>query len=331
MNLEQAFDDFYEEIQLDALPEGRISDAWNRLQNYLVNRLGLPAADVFLQGSYANDTSVQPVKGGEYDLDVVAICADAGASADSALKALEDALSEDEDYKKRIDVERQPKPCVRLRYADDDDGAGFHVDIVPARPAANAALAIPLRGNGWRETAPREYTAWCLRQGDDFKRVVRMLKRWRDENDKRRGIKSVVLQVLIADALANATPAGSDTASLLIATLEGIQQRLRDYPTKAPEVRNPVLPSENFADRWPDSDYQEFRRNVDEAVQLAWEALEQPDEKESHKLWQKLFGDDFPPEPTRPSQRQTAPPPAPPPGHEQTPQRAPRRERYACA
>jgi hypothetical protein len=272
---------------------------------------------------------VQPVEGGEYDLDVVAVCGSDAASADDALKMLEDVLSEDADYKKRIDVEHQPKPCVRLRYADDEDGAGFHVDVAPVRPAESAPLEIPLRGDGWRETAPHEFTSWCLRQGDDFKRVVRMLKRWRDENDKRRGIKSVVLQVLVAEALANATPAANDDASLIVATLDAIRARLADHPMTAPEVRNPVLDSEDFASRWPDADYQEFRRNVDDALQLAWEALEEPDEKESHKRWQELFGDDFPPEPTRPVQLRTTPPPPPPPGHEQQPQRAPRRERYA--
>jgi hypothetical protein len=317
VRLDEAFAQFYDEIALGTVPEGKIASAWNRLQKYLVEKLGLSATDVFLQGSYANRTAVAPPNpSGEYDLDVVVMAAQNGATADAALKDLEDVLAEDGDYKKRI---KRKKPCVRLDYAADEEGR-FHVDVVSARPN-DVALEIPFRGNGWYETNPAGYTQWCLNQGERFHRTVRMLKRWRDENqDERRGVKSIVLQVLISEQLA----AGSDGESIT-GTLENLHSYLEGYPGSPPVVRNPSLETENLADRWPDEHYQAFRREIKQAAELARQALDEPDQAKSHELWRKLLGGDFP-GPTI-TLRQTPPAP-PPPGHSARPQRAPERERY---
>jgi predicted nucleotidyltransferase len=317
MRLDEAFAQFYEEIALGEVPEGKIASAWNRLQNYLVEKLGVSAADVFLQGSYANGTAVASAnRSGEYDLDVVAVGAEDGVSADDVLKALEAVLAEDGDYKKRIVPKR---PCVRLDYAADEDGR-FHVDVVPARPNT-VALEIPFRRNGWHETNPAGYTQWCLGQGKRFHRTVRILKRWRDENqDERRGVKSIVLQVLISEHLAD----GSDAESIT-GTLENLRGNLEGHSGSPPVVRNPSLERENLADRWPNEHYQAFRREIKEAAELARQALNEPDQAKSHELWQKLLGSDFPGPTIIP--RQT-PPATPPPGHSARPQQAPKRERY---
>lgn len=327
MRLDDAFREFYKAIELGAIPEGRMADSWNRLQNYLVSKYGMSAAKVFLQGSYANDTTIKPQPGGEYDLDVVTETAKPGASADDALKDLIDVLSKDADYKKRIDVEKQPRPCVRIRYADDEDGGRFHVDVVPARVAKSAPLEIPVRSEGWRDTNPRGYTTWCKSLGDNFKRTVRMMKRWRDENqDTHRGIKSIVLQVLVAEALP--TDSYSD-AERVVLTFEGIQSRLAAHPNTPPDIFNPVLVSEDLAKRWSGDSYRAFRADIDDAVKTSREAFEDSDESGSHVKWRTLFGDDFPPPPTSPSKRYSVPPAPPAPGYESRPQQPARRERYA--
>jgi hypothetical protein len=236
-------------------------------------------------------------------------------SADEALERLEDALREDGDYKKRLEPK---KPCVRLRYAGDNEGH-FHVDIVPAR-TRNATLEIPVRGDGWHETNPKGYTEWCVARGERFHRTVRMMKRWRDENqDERRGVKSIVLQVLIAERLAD----GPD-ASSLTQTFEAIHETLDQTPQSPPAVINPSLKSENLAERWPDEHYKAFRREVEEAASLARRALDETDETTSHKLWRQLLGSDFP----GPSDAATPGPPSLPPGHRERPQARPRGERY---
>jgi hypothetical protein len=154
-----------------------------------------------------------------------------------------------------------------------------------------------------------------------------MLKRWRDENqDTRRGIKSIVLQVLVAEALPSDSFSDSER---IVLTLEGIQERLADHPTTPPDIFNPVLASENFSERWPAESYQDFRREIDDAVKAARAALEEADEAKSHEKWRRLFGADFPPPPTSPSKKREVPPAPPAPGYESRPQRPVKRERYA--
>jgi hypothetical protein len=212
---------------------------------------------------------------------------------------------------------------VRLEYADDETGS-FHVDIVPARPGD--PLDVALRRRGWKPSNPKGYTEWCAQQGEQFLRAVRILKRWRDENQPARSsIKSIVLQVLIGEALAAAGQCPSD-AHRVVASLESIVRRLAPHQESAPEVPNPVLPSENLTASWPDADYRQFRREVQQAAQLARSALEATEPATSHAEWRRLLGNDFPPAPG--DEKRLTPPP--PPGYSKERQRAPRKgtERY---
>lgn len=319
MRLPSAFAEFHERIQLGAIPEGKISSAWSRLQAYLIAELTIPQLDVFVQGSYANKTAVKPpTSGREYDLDTVAIGFDSDATADAALERLEGILAKDGDYKKRIE---QRAPCVRLGYAGDDEGH-FHVDVVPAKHESVPVIQVPRRKEGWHDSDPRSYTTWCLSQGAQFSRAVRMLKRWRDvQQSDRRKVKSIVLQVLIGQFYGG----GSGDADTVVAVLAGIEGFLADFPATVPSVVNPVLPAEDLTARWPLDDYRDFRREVTEAAALARDALAAQSEAESHRLWRQLFGLDFPPAPPTSSDV----PPTPRPGYERFPQSAPRQERYA--
>jgi predicted nucleotidyltransferase len=318
VELNNGFQQFLEQIQLGALPEGRIESAWLRLHEYLVTGFGITRGEVFLQGSYANDTAVKPARStDEYDIDVVVMCSVATDSANAALERLEAKLGEDADYRKRI----EPKnPCVRLHYASDESGY-FHIDIVPARTATAAPIEIPRRGNGWKDNDPEGYRIWCESQGPQFARTVRMLKRWRDVHQgQRRGVKSIVLQVMVANAMVH----GQTDAATVARVLRAIASTLAAHPDAPPALPHPVLRRENLTANWPENDYREFRRNVTEAAALAESALADADEASSHRQWRELFGDAFPPYrgPSR------MPPPVPPPGYERTPQQPPRQQRY---
>jgi hypothetical protein len=328
MQLPDAFDKFYDAISLGATPRQRIESASNGLINYLTRKYGLGPGEVFLQGSVPNRTAIEPADSdGEYDADLVAICAATGASPDDALDDLEARLAEDGTYAELLKKEgARKKPCVRLRYADDEVG-GFHVDVVAARAStsldAQAPLEVPRRGDGWHDTAPAEYTEWCGQEGPRFARTVMMLKRWRDEHQPaRQSISSIVLQVLAARAVGSQSSDGE----ALVGTLETMRARLAESPDEPPVIRNPVLEAENLATRWEPAAYRNFRNELDEAASLARRALESIDEAESHRLWRELLGEDFPAEPSERSKR--IPPTAPAPGFERAPQTPPRRERY---
>ena len=323
MRLPEAFEDFHEEIQLAALSEDRINSAWGRIHSHLTEHYDIPDAAVVIQGSYANGTAVKPADSdGEYDLDIIAVCVEAATSGEDAITDLTAALGTDADLAARIEPNEDGRPYVRLRYTDEPQGFGFHVDVTPARGGQQGApLDVPMRGyEDWRGTDPLGYTQWCLDQPEHFRRNVRFLKRWRDEHGDG-CIASIVLQVLVA----RRTPLHTeDDAENVVTVLAGIQQQLAPYPSAPPVIPNPVLPDENLADRWKEDDYQAFLRELAEAVNLAQEALTSADREHSHTTWQKLFGAAFPAAPSKPAKRSSVPPVIPPAPDYPQRQRAPR-------
>ena len=314
MNLPDAFDTFHDAITLGAKPTAKIESSTAGLTGHLLKVYGLSQEAVFLQGSYPNDTAVEPADSdeGEYDADLVAVCARDDASPGDALDDLVAKLSENATYAELIKKEgARKKPCVRLRYADDEIG-GYHVDVVPARasgsPDDQAPLEVPRRDEGWHDTAPAEYTQWCADQGPRFARTVKMLKRWREDHQPaRHNVKSIVLQVLAARNLG----VQASDAEALVATLESIKTGLDAFPEAPPLVENPVLAAEDLAARWEVRAYQNFRKELDEAVELARRALDSPDDDESYELWRQLLGDDFPSGPSNMSKRSGLPSPTP--------------------
>src|ERR1700722_10393442 len=129
VDLSDYFRIFLENISLGEPQVGRMNSAANAVSEFLVAKYGLPTANVFLQGSYANHTAIEPVNGGEYDIDIVAVCVGPDVSGDSALDQLEATFRSDGRYRDRVS---RKMPCVRLEYANDDVGS-FHVDVVPTR------------------------------------------------------------------------------------------------------------------------------------------------------------------------------------------------------
>ncbi len=327
--LNNAFEQFHDSIQLSTLSEGRINSAWGRLYDYLQKHYGGVPQDVFIQGSYANDTAVKPADSkGEYDLDIVCVYGEPDTAAD-AIERMTAVLSEDGDLKARLDPNESGRPCVRLRYADDREGFGFHVDIVPARGIdPQDVVDVPMRGEeGWRHSAPFRYTRWCQQQSAMFLRVVRLLKRWRGVHGEgsTATIASIVLQVLIAEHL---DIAATSDAEAIASTLAKMQSALAQSPSAPPVILNPVLTTENLAERWEPADYERFRQELDEAVQFARAALMEPDQQASHDLWRRLFGEDFPSSPANVKARPETGPPPPPPDYPDRRQQAPVGERY---
>lgn len=285
------FKAFYEKIQLGPKQEERIFSAATTLHDYLVKEYGLPTDQVFIQGSFANGTAIKPDperSGGEYDVDLIVVCAKPEASEQKALDDVAETLAKNGNYADRI-KRSSSSPAIRLEYADDEIGA-FHVDVVPARECASAPLEVPRLDCGWRPTAPREYAAWA-QQPENIPEIVQMIKRWRDHHQSARSaVKSIVLQVLIAEQHFG----GTSDASKVCGALQGVTTFLDAYPNHAPEIWNPALPSENLADGWSDADYTQFRHEIGEAFRIAEAAINADSVDRARELWRKLFGNDFP-------------------------------------
>lgn len=280
------FEQFLENIALGPRQVERMNSAANTVASFLSACYGLSEGDVFYQGSYANGTAIEPVEGGEYDVDLVSVCADPGAQPNEALNDLEQRFAADGRFRDRI---KRKNPCVRLAYAPDDVGR-FHVDVVPVRASAFAPFEAPRRNQGWKGTAPAEYTAWCKARGPLFMRTVQILKRWRSEQQTvRSAIKSIVLQVLVSGAM----PAIEDDAARIAATVRALHSQLSGLQ-EPPVVRNPVLSSENLAAAWSKQAFKSFVSELVEAVEVIDEAMNASDVVEAVDAWRELLGDDFP-------------------------------------
>lgn len=288
VDLSGSFARFDRDISLGEPQVSRLQSASVAISDFLASAYGIPQANTFMQGSFPNGTAVEPVEGGEYDLDLVSICVGAGVTANQALDTLEAHFKSDGRYRDRV---RRKNPCIRLEYAEDDVGK-FHVDVVPLRATGieSPPLEAPRRNDGWHGTAPSEYTAWCQANGPLFARTVRALKRWRDEQQSvRTAIKSIVLQVLVAECM----PAELEDASRLAQTLTALHQRLSPLQSP-PVVRNPVLPSENLAARWTTESFQAFVTELGEAVEWSRIATSTDDQIEAAEAWREILGDEFP-------------------------------------
>lgn len=280
------FQQFLDNIALGQRQIERMASAANTVAAFVTESYGLPPGGVFLQGSYPNGTAIEPVEGGEYDVDLVAVCASGGVGPTDALNDLEQRFAADGRFRDRI---KRKKPCVRLEYAPDDVGK-FHVDVVPVRACKMAPFEAPRRNEGWKGTAPAEYTAWCRDQGVLFRRTVQILKRWRSEQQSvRTAIKSIVLQVLVSGAM----PQIPDDAARVSATFRALHAQLSGLQSP-PAVWNPVLPSENLAAAWPGDAFKSFVAELAEAVALVDQAMSAEDAVEALDAWRELLGDDFP-------------------------------------
>lgn len=280
------FDQFDEAITLDGSQVERLESASGAISEFLINAYGVPERDVFLQGSYANSTAVEPVDGGEYDLDLICVVVPAASGANTALNDLEQTFNGDKRYRDRV---RSKTPCIRLEYAEDEVGH-FHVDIVPSRRSQSAPLEVPRKDQGWHDSAPEEYADWCLRQGDEFARTVKALKRWRDlHQGVRSAIKSIVLQVLVSQHM----PRIPDDGERLAETIRALGRHLQTA-TSPPAVWNPVLPNENLAARWTETAFADFKKELADAETWVDLATSSEDLAETCDAWRDLLGDDFP-------------------------------------
>ena len=81
----------------------------------------------------------------------------------------------------------------------------------------------------------------------------------------------------------------STIADTLVTVLTRMNDYLQQHPNM-PEIKNPVLATENFNRHWDQRKYANFRNRVQAYAQAA---KFEPSSEKAIKLWQDLFGDTF--------------------------------------
>lgn len=287
MNLDKEFEDLHGKLKLNQTQQNRINSAVTAISTYVKDYFGIDEQDVFLQGSVATETVTKPLDNTvEYDVDIVAVIGDDDSTPSGLLDELTTCFEEHGTYSEKLNDDKE-RPCVRLQYADES-AAKFHVDVVPARVAMNAPLEIPTRSRSWRETAPREFVQWSLDHTDDYRKAVMVLKRWRD--NKAVPVSSIILQVLVAEAIEGKTYA--TFTEMMVDCLSEIKGRF-DNVSGVPNIYNPVLETEDLAEKWDASEFSDFKNKLEDASENASAAHEQDDKESSVALWQDILGSDF--------------------------------------
>jgi hypothetical protein len=186
---------FNDKIKLDSGRLERIGGAIKRLEEFCEKDEQLRAAgdgSVFLQGSVATQTVIKPLKGDEFDVDVVYPfklgAFEEGVTPGQIIQWFLGRLRQSDFYRNML-IHRDR--CARLDYAGD-----FHLDVIPGTQSApgHQPFAVPAKDLGsWITGDPIGFSRWVADRdrlssaidGDGagrFALCCRFMKRWRDSN-----------------------------------------------------------------------------------------------------------------------------------------------------
>jgi hypothetical protein len=274
------------------------------------------APDLYPQGSVALGTTVKPLRGEEYDVDLVcqlAIDRRSVAWPVVLLDLIERRMRENEGFRGRLE---RKKRCLRVNYAHD-----FHLDILPACPdleSGGTCLVIPDREDkGWQATNPRGYAEWfrgrgALRLAKEGRKLgfdsaaplprlqtaeekttlqvcVQLVKRWRD-----------ILYATVPDL----APVSIVLTTLLGNHYIGEQSIIRNLVSSADAilgslpasgrlvVTNPTQPKEDLSERWENGPaYYAFVGGVQSLKSKLAELLATSDMGRRSEILQSMFGE----------------------------------------
>jgi len=250
---------------------------------------------IYPQGSLRIGTTVKPIGHQEYDLDLVCEFRKLDwrrlRNPVVLLEAVETRLRAHQTY--RAMLERK-KRCLRVCYTND-----FHLDILPACPdpdSGRECIVVPDRAlRDWMPSNPNGYATWFearaasvltevskrveplpaqepLELKAPLKRVVQLLKRWRDlayRANPDLAPVSIVLTTLAASYYRGEDSPARALSGILDATVESLPPE--GYRL---EVRNPTNEKEDFGERWDAQPgaYQAFVTGIT-AFRTGWRAL----------------------------------------------------------
>ncbi|MEW6573750.1 MAG: nucleotidyltransferase [Bacillota bacterium] len=276
-----------------------------------------PGYSHFVQGSYAMSTGVKPIDGREYDIDVGLLfnMSTEDHKPVEAKKWVFEAL-----YGHTDSVEMK-NPCITVTYKNQPP---FHVDITvyaANNPDGHVYLAKG-RPNStpekkfWELSDPQKLTKlvkdWFTDPDDraQFRRVVRYMKRWKDEHFPDGGHAAPTGIGLTVSAMEYMEPnfltdkftnkrTYNDLAALknLIKKMLGAFMPVIGNDGKAVErlmVYKPTPPYEDLFEKMTDSQMTTFKAKLESLLKALEEAEAEVDPVEACEILKKQFGNDFP-------------------------------------
>lgn len=318
--VQKQFEEFHETIRIDydsskPLQEKR-DIILDRVRKHLSDKKR-PGFKELLQGSYAFGTGIKPIADLQYDIDV-ALRFEI-SSKDNTAAAVHGWVYEAVDG--HTDEVEDKGPCIRVIYAAKD----YHVDLVAyAWEKTNGTEAFHLahKTNGWRPANPPELLDYVKRvrkpfegdtedaatKTDQFRRVVRDLKRWNDNaiqkesEDKPTGLAMVLLCAQhLRPTLTVAGKPDDLRALLLVANAAaGTYGRI--------VLKKPTPEYDDVMAKLSDKAMNDLKARFGELAKILDKAAKEADPVAACKLLRKVFGDDFPIPVVEETARRTAAP-----------------------
>ena len=320
-DVQKYFEQFHETIRTDYDSDQKLREKRDIVLDKITKNLrdaDRPSFDVLHQGSYSKDarTGVKMIEDLRYDIDI----------------GLRFAIKETEYTAKEVrgwvweavgdhtgDVQEKG-PCIRVIYAE-----GFHLDLVSyARwtdDAGQEQYRLAHKDNGWRPTDPPGLLKYfrdarepfgqltdSATSTDQFRRVVRYLKRWYDEQipkdsaDKPTGLG---FTLLCRDRLVSTSTWDGDSDDRkalrnLASSAESQLGRISAY--------KPTPEFEDLFGRLSDSAMDKLKSRFGDMRSALEDADAEADPVKACKRLKEVFGRDFPvPKPPDTAKKTSAP------------------------
>lgn len=269
-SLETILKQICKELQIPSTKHDLAEKAYSDLAKKLDaddNKFKPWGVSIYPQGSFAIGTTVKPLKGEEYDVDLVCELQKLPGTVSQA--DLHNAFVDEIGKIYGTDKVEKKKRCVRVVFKND-----FHMDILPAKPdfiRGGTCILVPDKElKEWKPSNPKEYANLFARQSQNFSLVktamadefpdeeahyekkplqntIQLIKRWRDvifENEEY-SPRSIVLNTLIMNTY-NSTASVNSTFYGAISAMTDMMSN-SSIPLR---VINPTNPQEVFSEKW---------------------------------------------------------------------------------
>lgn len=273
-----------------------------RVKRHLENN-GRPQCTEFIQGSYKMKVGIRAVEGLEYDIDVgLRFSFDESKYAPTTVRDW--VLEAVKDHTETVE---EKTSCIRVTYAD-----GYHVDLVSYAwwddDMGQEQYRLAHESKGWRPADPPALvqhvkdarkpfadTKDTATQTDQFRRVVRYLKRWNDwampfeSKDKPSGIALV----LLTEQHLRTPKATWDGMSDDRAALEQVAQAAENTIGRI-SVRKPTPEYEDLFGGISEKGMTALKKRFAELRQALVDAKNASDLQTACKRLREVLGNDFP-------------------------------------
>ncbi|MCW3794472.1 nucleotidyltransferase [Paenibacillus sp. LS1] len=276
--------------------------------------------EAFNQGSYAMKTGIKPLDGNSYDIDLglyFDMSKDDVATPVTAKKWVYDAL---EGHTNDVKMKH---PCVTVKYQ-----AGYHVDVTIYAASnedekiylAKGKLTTKEENQSWNESNPKdliEEIRCHFTEAEDrkqFRRVIRYLKRWKDEqfsesaNGRPTGIALTAaayhwldVKTEVVDSFSGKTEY-RDLDALIYLVKQIIAQFTDEYVMEDgnfvayPRINIylPVEPKPDLCERMTLKQMKIWKEKLEKLLLVLEEARECVEPSEAAEILKGQFGTDFP-------------------------------------